>query len=81
MKYLVETTEVYRVDSEPEVVLLIDEAKKDSKFMLSKYDCIKKERIQKGEIVDSWYKVSLKKRFNDEKEPDDSIVINYSKGG
>lgn len=77
MRYLIENIETYRVDSEDEVTELLDEAKKDGRFELAKYDCIKKEKLTKGEVEDSWFKVSLKKRFTDERDPDCFITISY----
>ena len=68
MAYLISTTEIYRVDTEVEAAELINEAKKDPNFILSKYSTTKKERKSKGEIVDEWYNVSLVKKFDDEKE-------------
>ena len=79
-KYLISVTETYRVDTEAEAAVLIDEAKKDNKYDLKKYTSQKKERKQKGEVVDSWYQVSLKKVFTDEKEPEFSTHITYSDG-
>ena len=80
MKYLISTTEIYRADSEAEAVQLIEDAKKDNHFVLSKYSSQFKERKQKGEVIDSWYQVSLKKTFTDEKEPEFSTYITYSDG-
>ncbi len=70
MKYLVEVTEVYRVDTEQEVDQLIEEAKKDNRYELNKYSRIQREKKQKGEVVESWFRVTLNKRFCDEKEPE-----------
>lgn len=75
MKYLIETTEVYRVDSEEEAKIIIEEAKKTS--TLKKYNCVSKERKQKGEIVDSWYRLSLTKAWDDEKEPCGATKVSY----
>lgn len=47
MKYLLNTTEVYRVSSEAEAAALIDSAKKESGYILSKYSSQFKERKQK----------------------------------
>ena len=77
MKYLLEVTEHYRVDSEDEVNAIIEEAKTDSLFTLAKYNCVQKDRKSKGEIIDSWYKISLTKKFNDEKEPSGNVVAVY----
>lgn len=77
MKYLTTATEVYRVETEEEAELLINEAKADTKYVLTKYNCEKKERKQKGDIVDSYFKVSLVKSFNDEKDPVNDINVSY----
>lgn len=77
MKYLTQVTEVYRVDSEEEVIKMIEEAKQDSRFTLTKHASQYKERKQKGEVIDAWFKVSLTKTFNDEKEPDRFVTIDY----
>lgn len=76
MKYLIETTEVYRCDSEDEAKMLIDQAKKTS--VLKKYNCVAKEKKSKGEIVDSWYRLTLTKVWDEEKEPSGSTCVTYS---
>ena len=76
-KYLVSTTEVYRVDSEAEAKELIEQAKVAPEYGLAKYTSEYKERKQKGDIVDEYYKVTLVKKFNDEKEPEANINIIY----
>ena len=76
-KYLITTTETYRVDTEAEATDLINNAKNDTNYVLAKYSTTKRERKQKGEIVDEWYRVSLVKNFNDEKEPDGYIEVHY----
>ena len=77
MRYLVNVTEVYRVNREAEAENLINEAKEDSSYSLVKYNCEHKERKSKGEVIDDWYKVTLVKSFNDEKEPDRNVAISY----
>lgn len=79
-KYLINTVETYRVDSEGEAAALIEEAKKSNKYTLSKYSSVYKERKQKGEVIDAWYRVSLTKVFDDEKEPIGSTTVEYSEG-
>ena len=69
MKYLTTVTEQYRVESEKEAAALIEEAKADRNFVLTKYNCEHKERKQKGEVIDAFYRVTLTKFFTDEKEP------------
>lgn len=78
MKYLVQTTEVYRVDSEAEAVELIESAKKDRMFTLTKYTTEYKEVKSKGEVVDDYYKVTLTKMINDIKEPASYVNVYYS---
>lgn len=68
-KYLISTTETYRVDSEDEARVIIEEEKNNPSFILTKYSCIKKEKKSKGEIEDEWYRLALTKVFTDEKEP------------
>ena len=76
MKYLIDTTEIYRVDSEAEADQLLEIAKASG--VLNKYSCVYKERKQKGEIIDSWYRVILNKKFTDEKDPTTQITISYT---
>ncbi len=76
-KYLLRTEEVYRVDSESEAQELIEEAKQDA-YTLTKYNCEYHERKAKGEVVDSWYRVSLKRTFSEEKEPAGYTYITYT---
>lgn len=80
MKYLLETTESYRVDNEAAAQEIIEKAKSSSQYLLVRYTTTYKEKKVKGEVEDSWYKVTLVKKFTDEKEPDGSIEINYEKG-
>lgn len=77
MKFLISTTEIYRVDSEAEAEQLIQDAKTDDKFDLLKYTTEKKDIKLKGEIVDTYFKVSLNKSFNELKEPLNEVDINY----
>ena len=77
MKFLISTTEIYRVDSEAEAEQLIQDAKTDDKFDLLKYTTEKKDIKLKGEIVDTYFKVSLNKAFNELKEPLKEVDINY----
>lgn len=78
MKYLLTTTEVYRVESENEAKKMIEEAKEDSHFILKKYTSEYKERKQKGEVIDTYWKVSLVKTFTDEKDPQFRTIVSYA---
>jgi hypothetical protein len=79
-KYLINVTETYRVDTENEASNLIQEAKNNEFYVLKKYSSQKKDKKQKGEIVDSWVAVTLVKQFTDEKDPEDNIEIEYKDG-
>ena len=77
MNYLVRTVETHRVANEREAKRLIESAKGDKNYTLSKYSSEYKCSKAKGEIVDEWYRVILTKDFNVEKEPDSHVEITY----
>lgn len=76
-KYLISTAEVYRVDTEGEVDTFIAEAKENSDYILTKYNCEHKETKSKGEVIDEYFKVTLTKSFTDIKEPGRQVDIIY----
>ena len=76
-KYLIQTTEVYRADSETEAQEIIGAAKAAAEYTLTKYSSEKKEVKAKGEIIDEFYKVTLAKTFTDIKEPDAQVEVIY----
>ena len=76
-KYLCNVVETYRVETEEECDALIEEARNDSLYTLTKSSVAKKEVKQKGEIIDEYENVSLTKVFNDEKEPYSNVDISY----
>lgn len=71
-KFLIRSTEVYRIDSESEANNFIDQQKK--KYEVSKYSSELKERKIKGEVADSWCRVTIVKTYNDEKEPENAFI-------
>lgn len=75
--YLCQTTEVYHVNTEKAAKDMIETAKKSSEFQLIKYLCEYKEIKQKGEVVDTYFKLTLVKSFNDIKEPLSFVKVNY----
>lgn len=77
MRYLCETTEKYRVDTESEAKAFIEDQKQNHRYALKKYASELKERKIKGEIVDQFYQVTLVKVFNDAKEPVEEIEVKY----
>ena len=80
MKYLITTTEIYRFSSEDEATNFIEAAKKESGYVLTKHTVEYKERKHKGEIIDYWWKVTLVKSFNNEKEPETDVDVEYKVG-
>lgn len=78
-KYLVNVSETYRINSEEEVTNFINSAKADESYELKKYNCEYKEQKAKGEVIDSWYRVTLVKAFNEEKDPYDTIEVKYER--
>jgi hypothetical protein len=77
-KYLIQTTEIYRADTENEVKTLIEDAKSAREYTLSKYSSEKKDIKVKGEgVVGEYYKVSLTKIFTDIKEPVVQAEVTY----
>lgn len=80
MKYLTQVVETYRVDTEDQVKEMIESAKSDNRFTLTKYTSQYKEAKAKGEVVDYWYKVTFTKVFCSEKEPSGDTEIIYKRG-
>lgn len=80
MSYLISTVEVYREDSEKSAAALVEAAKKAPQYTLTKYTIEKKEKKVKGEVVEEYYKITLTKAFNDIKEPEDEVTVNYTVG-
>ena len=76
--YLVKTTDVYRVDSVGEVEQFHKDLKGDPHFELESFAYQQKQVKQKGEIVDEYCLVTVKKKFNDPKEPTSDVSIAYS---
>ena len=77
-KYLTQTVETYRADSESEAEQLIADAKASTEYELKKHNAEKKEVKQKGEVIDEYWKVSLTKIFTSEKEPTEVTIITYN---
>ena len=76
--YLVKTTDVYRVDSVGEVEQFHKDLKGDPHFELESFAYQQKQVKQKGEIVDEYCLVTVKKKFNDPKEPASDVSIAYN---
>lgn len=79
MRYLTKVVETYRLPTEAEVESFLKELKADPRFTVAKYSSTKKEQKQKGEVVDEWIRFEVTKLFNDEKDPDSIITVEYDK--
>ena len=79
-KHLLKVTEEHRADSELEAAELINSAKADTRYILSKYSSVHKERKAKGEIIDEYFIVTLVKVFDDPKEPCGEASVEYRIG-
>lgn len=77
-KYLCQTQEIYRVNSEAEAARLIEEAKLDKRFTLLKSSTEYKTVKSKGEIIDEYWKTTLVKYFTDLKEPECYAEVEYT---
>ena len=76
-RYLIQTTEIDRADSEIEAQEIIGAAKAAAEYTLTKYSSEKKEVKAKGEVVDEYYKIYLTKAFTDIKEPEVQVDVIY----
>lgn len=81
MRYLTKVVETYRLPNEAAVETFLQELKADPRFTVAKYSSTKKERKEKKEVVDEWIHFEVTKLFNDEKEPDSEITIDYIREG
>ena len=78
MKYLTKVVETYRLPNEAAVETFLQELKEDPRFTIAKYTSTKKERKAKGEIIDEWIHFEVTKLFNDERNPDTEIEVEYN---
>jgi hypothetical protein len=49
----------YIVDTEEQAKALIEEEKKSKEYIVGSYQSTKKQKKQKGEIVEEWYAVKV----------------------
>ena len=77
MNYLINVTETYRVPTIADVEKLHSDLKNDIHFTLASFSYKTKQIKSKGEIIDEYQIVQVKKLFNEEKEPGRYIKINY----
>ena len=67
MAELLRTTETYKVYTEEQADLIIKEAREDNDFELVGSSIKHKNKKSKGEIIDEWILVELKKKFAEER--------------
>lgn len=79
MRHLIKATETYRIANENEVKTFIEELKSDPNFEIAKYSSQKKEKKKGGEVIDEWIRFEVVKLFDDEKEPLNSVEVNYER--
>lgn len=77
MRYLTSVVETYRLPNDEAVKVFLEELKRDPAFIITKYSSTKKERKEKGDVVDEWVRFTVTKVFNEEKEPESIINISY----
>jgi hypothetical protein len=77
MVFLTKTTEQYRCNTEHEAEVILQKAKSDGMYTIEKYSSTVKTKKEKGEIVDEWVLLTITKRFNEEKEPNQYVEVEY----
>ena len=77
MTYLINTVETYRVDTVEDVEAFHEQLKADENFILASFGYKTKYVKSKGEIIDEYQLVTVKKIFNDEKDPTSHIKVGY----
>ena len=77
MKFLICSTDTYRVNTVEEVEQLHEDLKQNPAFTLASFSYKTKYIKEKGEIVEEYQLVQAKKIFADEKEPESDVSIIY----
>lgn len=78
MNYLVSIVESIRVPNVNEVEQLHTSLKEDKRFELKKFEYTHKEVKSKGEIIDEYELVKATLVFNNEKEPECSVKVDFN---
>lgn len=77
-KYLISTCENYRTDTQDEADEMIELARQNPLYDISKFSVKKKEIKEKKEVIGEYFMVSMTKIFENEKEPVAQTEIIYS---
>lgn len=78
MKYLINTTNTYRVHTVEDVEKLHEELKQDTRFELVSFSYTTKDIKEKREVVDQYQLVKAKLVFTNEKEPEAVYEVEYN---
>lgn len=68
MKFLMKTTDVFRVDTEEEAMNLIQKFKDNQSvegYTVSKSGYVLKTKKSKGEVIDSWFVTTIERSFDE----------------
>ena len=77
-KYVTTISENYRVDREKEATDLIEEAKQDNRFTVLKSSTTYKfHKETKSKPEEEYWIVSITKQFNEVRDPNCFVTINY----
>ena len=77
MKFLINATDTYRVNTVEEVERLHEELKQNPAFTLASFSYKTKYIKEKGDIVEEYQLVQAKKIFASEKDPESDVSIIY----
>lgn len=78
IKYLITTTNTYRVHTVADVEALHEELKHDPRFELTSFSYTTKDIKEKREVVDQYQLVKAKLVFTNEKEPAVQYEVEYN---
>lgn len=81
MKYLLETNVKYKINTVNEVEKLHTEMKNSPDYTLTEFSYKTKYVKEKGEVIDEYQVVTAKLVFNDEKDPENSLIDIYFSSG
>lgn len=77
MNYLIQVVENIRVPDVAAVEALHKQLKDDSRFVLKKFEYSHKEVKAKGEVIDEYELVKATLVFNEEKEPNLDVQVDF----
>lgn len=78
VKYLINQTNTVRLGYLADVEAFHEELKHNSNFELNSFSYTVKEIKQKSEVIGEYYIVKYKITFNNEKEPERQIEVEYN---